>query len=281
MYKGSCWCERHVFPRNCWPGAGGASKPRVYLPGLFGGGLAARPVLRPGPDDAYVDPRTGLQVFTSDYLRRRGYCCGSGCRHCPWDPNPDVAIAPPVFRFASVVPHRTSVDRTCRSGALGVQGAVFTENLLPILQTGAGTVTERRNCTDGLPELKSLEVTWDSLKPEAFFAHPLGVTCGAGMHSHLDSTSYLRMRPAGCVLRGRAPCRSPLVCWIWGVPGALSARGGRAFDLVEFNWFPQGSFRDSGSWIPRCRLLSSPRPVALRPVSRFRSSWRAHPPDSL
>lgn len=23
-------------------------------------------------------------VFTEAYLRRRGRCCGSGCRHCPW-----------------------------------------------------------------------------------------------------------------------------------------------------------------------------------------------------
>src|SRR6266850_8017022 len=24
-------------------------------------------------------------VFTAAYLRRRGYCCDSGCRHCPYD----------------------------------------------------------------------------------------------------------------------------------------------------------------------------------------------------
>lgn len=23
-------------------------------------------------------------VFTEAFHRRRGYCCGSGCRHCPW-----------------------------------------------------------------------------------------------------------------------------------------------------------------------------------------------------
>jgi hypothetical protein len=23
-------------------------------------------------------------VFTEKYLRARGYCCESGCRHCPW-----------------------------------------------------------------------------------------------------------------------------------------------------------------------------------------------------
>ena len=23
-------------------------------------------------------------VFTEAYHRKRGYCCNSGCRHCPW-----------------------------------------------------------------------------------------------------------------------------------------------------------------------------------------------------
>jgi iron complex transport system substrate-binding protein len=32
----------------------------------------------------YTDPATGYDVFTADYLWQRGYCCGSGCRHCPY-----------------------------------------------------------------------------------------------------------------------------------------------------------------------------------------------------
>jgi hypothetical protein len=27
----------------------------------------------------------GLMVLTEHFLRKRGYCCGSGCRHCPYD----------------------------------------------------------------------------------------------------------------------------------------------------------------------------------------------------
>ncbi len=34
--------------------------------------------------DSYVDPATGYLVFTAVYLLRRGTCCGSGCRHCPY-----------------------------------------------------------------------------------------------------------------------------------------------------------------------------------------------------
>jgi iron complex transport system substrate-binding protein len=32
--------------------------------------------------DYYLE--NGAFVFTADYLKRRGYCCGSGCRHCPY-----------------------------------------------------------------------------------------------------------------------------------------------------------------------------------------------------
>jgi len=32
--------------------------------------------------DYYME--NGFMVFTAIYLRRRGYCCESGCRHCPY-----------------------------------------------------------------------------------------------------------------------------------------------------------------------------------------------------
>jgi diphthamide synthase (EF-2-diphthine--ammonia ligase) len=33
----------------------------------------------------YVDPATGYQVFTEIAHKKRGKCCGSGCRHCPYN----------------------------------------------------------------------------------------------------------------------------------------------------------------------------------------------------
>ncbi len=33
--------------------------------------------------DYYLDEQ-GRVVFTTDYLFRRGYCCESGCKHCPY-----------------------------------------------------------------------------------------------------------------------------------------------------------------------------------------------------
>ena len=32
--------------------------------------------------DYYIE--NGLFVFTGEFLRKRGYCCESGCRHCPY-----------------------------------------------------------------------------------------------------------------------------------------------------------------------------------------------------
>ncbi len=34
------------------------------------------------PEDYYLED--GNLVFTAVYHRKRGYCCNSGCRHCPY-----------------------------------------------------------------------------------------------------------------------------------------------------------------------------------------------------
>ena len=33
--------------------------------------------------DYYLD-ENGNMVFTEEYHLKRGFCCGSGCRHCPF-----------------------------------------------------------------------------------------------------------------------------------------------------------------------------------------------------
>lgn len=47
----------------------------------------------------YQDPATSFTVLTATYLADRGYCCGQGCRHCPWeggdaDPEPGPGPGP-------------------------------------------------------------------------------------------------------------------------------------------------------------------------------------------
>lgn len=52
------------------------------------------PALREGIDFYREGPYT---VFTEDYLRRRGYCCESGCRHCPWGYRRDARTDVPAM----------------------------------------------------------------------------------------------------------------------------------------------------------------------------------------
>ena len=46
------------------------AKPNAELP----------PPLEDG--DFYLE--NGFMVFTREYHLKRGFCCKSGCRHCPW-----------------------------------------------------------------------------------------------------------------------------------------------------------------------------------------------------
>lgn len=34
-------------------------------------------------EDFYIE--NGYYVFTEKYHLKRGYCCKSSCRHCPWN----------------------------------------------------------------------------------------------------------------------------------------------------------------------------------------------------
>jgi hypothetical protein len=43
-----------------------------------------QPAMKPlDPEDFYYSPE-GFIVFTEAYHRKRGHCCQSGCKHCPY-----------------------------------------------------------------------------------------------------------------------------------------------------------------------------------------------------
>lgn len=46
-----------------------------------------KPLNKPYPSDLKEDFyfENGLMVFTEQYHLKRGHCCGSRCRHCPYD----------------------------------------------------------------------------------------------------------------------------------------------------------------------------------------------------
>lgn len=39
-------------------------------------------------EDYYLS-QDGYIIFTEAYHLKRGYCCQSGCKHCPWKNSPD------------------------------------------------------------------------------------------------------------------------------------------------------------------------------------------------
>lgn len=39
-------------------------------------------------EDYYLSPE-GYIIFTEAYHLKRGYCCQSGCKHCPWKNSKD------------------------------------------------------------------------------------------------------------------------------------------------------------------------------------------------
>ncbi|CAB3404918.1 unnamed protein product [Caenorhabditis bovis] len=61
----------------------------------------------------YKDPATGYTVFTISQHLKRGKCCGSGCRHCPYE----HVNAPPELKASKV--YELSKHRT-RAPSMGI-----------------------------------------------------------------------------------------------------------------------------------------------------------------
>ena len=93
----NCWCERlpHVpliagertdcFCSQCLSEAIAELNAPESGPTEVVNQQASLPLLREG-EDYYVEG--GAMVFTAAYHLRRGYCCDSGCRHCPYEQQP-------------------------------------------------------------------------------------------------------------------------------------------------------------------------------------------------
>ncbi|HEV2692821.1 MAG TPA: cysteine-rich CWC family protein [Verrucomicrobiae bacterium] len=97
IYKGPCWCMKVKIPEELIAQLPAESRNRTCICRACvmkfhrskTGGAPAPKVL---PGDFYFDG--GLMVFTEVYHLRRGYCCDSGCRHCPFK----VATNPFAFK---------------------------------------------------------------------------------------------------------------------------------------------------------------------------------------
>ena len=87
-YKGPCWCARETFPPELLARVPEESRRtacicRSCVTIARRAGKKNRPVPIARAGDFYIEG--DHVVFTAQYLANRGYCCGSGCRHCPYD----------------------------------------------------------------------------------------------------------------------------------------------------------------------------------------------------
>lgn len=91
-YKGLCWCAQVDVPGELLALVPEPLRNRACIcagcVAKFHARQAARTPHSASVGDFYFD-REGRMVFTEAYHLRRGYCCGSGCRHCPY-PKPLV-----------------------------------------------------------------------------------------------------------------------------------------------------------------------------------------------
>lgn len=86
-HKGPCWCATVTIPEALLARVAPDLKNRACICGQ-----CVAEFWQPGREkaaevvparDFYFDP-DGLMVFTAEYHLRRGYCCRSDCRHCPY-----------------------------------------------------------------------------------------------------------------------------------------------------------------------------------------------------
>lgn len=92
-YKGPCWCATAEMPVELLALVPENARNRACIcVNCLEKFHARQSGFRPhsaSAGDFYFDDE-GRMVFTAAYHLRRGFCCGSGCRHCPY-PKPLIA----------------------------------------------------------------------------------------------------------------------------------------------------------------------------------------------
>jgi hypothetical protein len=78
-YKGPCWCLSANIPDELLARVPTELRNRACICAACVADFQQPPV-----SGEYYFTTDRLKVFTAAFLLQRGYCCGSGCRHCPY-----------------------------------------------------------------------------------------------------------------------------------------------------------------------------------------------------
>ncbi len=102
LYKGACWCQEIIVPaqilnrlaeewadptcfcRHCLETIARIAREHEGAEEILAEVRRVIPQPEPAlaPEDYYTED--GKMVFTTAYHLKRGHCCESGCRHCPY-----------------------------------------------------------------------------------------------------------------------------------------------------------------------------------------------------
>ncbi|HTI70864.1 MAG TPA: cysteine-rich CWC family protein [Candidatus Limnocylindria bacterium] len=239
LHKGACWCERTEFPRELLDRVPG---PKPGTSCICHDCLAAyrkeqkwHP--RPGPGDYYIE-EGGRIVFTESYHLRRGYCCGSGCRHCPYDaagrPKLQVTAGSIVTMVAVLLvwlfTPAISADTVLVDFSQDPRTHGWVEGGVATLYTWDGPS-------------QALALTWDSRSSNSFFALPLGTT--VTLADSFSAEFDLRLDDYGERPEKTAPLQIALGFFnrTNTPPRSVTRTAGGGANLMELDFFPDG---DSG-----------------------------------
>lgn len=258
-YKGSCWCAEMTFPEELYDRIPADARNRacVCRPCILAA-LKARPLPPLAAGDFYLEPGTGRMVFTAAYLRKRGYCCGSGCRHCPWaatrdaakerakrNPPGGLALLLAVLGLATFASHQ-------------IAAAQWTEDFATNPLARGWHVTGDTNRFTWNATEQRVDVTWDTASPHSFWAYPLPQSLTAADAFTLAWDLQLNDAEGG-VREGR-PGAMQVAVGLLNFERATSqnyARGaGRAYETLEFNWFPAGFIPGFGAIEPTLSAIA-------------------------
>ena len=241
-YKGLCWCERTQIPDSLLARVPADLQRRVCIcPRCVEQELRRTAAPQAELGDFYRDGATGALVFTAAYHRRRGYCCGNGCRHCPFDhcavPNKDGG---PGAKAAaqSVVLLALLLWLLGLTPPAGLAGVITEEFATDPFARGWQVVGDTNLCQWDAGH-QNVAVTWDSSRSNSFLTLPLGT----GLTAADDFAFGFDLRLTDAAVRD--PDGRPSAVQIGlglvrqsRLPDGNPARlAGTAQDLVEFDWF--------------------------------------------
>ncbi len=253
-YKGLCWCERVNFPDELLGRLPEEAQGRACVcRACVVEALKARPDPQPTADEYYWEPGTGRMVLTGKYLLRRGYCCGHGCRHCPWprEPRTGTGATTSALLIGGLL---WALGLAEPSAHADTWREDFAQDPIPRGWRASGETNRFTwNASEG-----RMDVAWDTACPHSFFAHPLPQPV-----SETDDFSLafdLNLTTAQGGAHAGRPGAMQVAVGFLNLPRAMANRylrgAGKAFEVLEFNWFPEGFIPGYGTVEPTLSTIT-------------------------